>query len=71
MGLRDDLKEEVQGVFAEQWTLAKGNIVPDPENLKLSNDARQLERATILYADLSGSTNLRQRLSVDHGGGDL
>jgi class 3 adenylate cyclase len=58
MGLLDDLKEEVRGIFAEQWNIAEGNVVPDPEDLRLSNDARHFERATVLYADLSGSTKL-------------
>jgi class 3 adenylate cyclase len=58
MGLLDDLKEEVRDIFAEQWNVADGNVVPDPEDLRLSNDARHFDRATILYADLSGSTKL-------------
>jgi hypothetical protein len=32
--------------------------VPDPENLQHSNDAIEFERATVLYADLSGSTSM-------------
>jgi class 3 adenylate cyclase len=58
MGLLDDLKEEVRDILAEQWNVVDGNVVPDPEDLRLSNDARRFERATILYADLSGSTKL-------------
>jgi class 3 adenylate cyclase len=58
MGLADDLKEEVKGIFSETWEVSEAQVVPDPESLKLSNDARHFERATILYADLSGSTNL-------------
>src|SRR5258708_39795476 len=58
MGLADDLKEEVKGIFSETWEVSEAEVVPDPESLKLSNDARHFERATILYADLSGSTNL-------------
>jgi class 3 adenylate cyclase len=58
MGLLDDLKDQAREIFAEQWSVADGNVVPDPEDLRLSNDARHFDRATILYADLSGSTNL-------------
>jgi len=32
--------------------------VPDPKKLKLTNDAIEFERATVLYADLSGSTSM-------------
>jgi class 3 adenylate cyclase len=58
MGLLDDLKKEVAHILAEQWSVANGSVVPDPDDLKLSNEARRFERATILYADLSGSTSL-------------
>ena len=58
MGLLSDLQDEVRTIFAEQWKATDGNVVPDPEDLALSNEARRFERATILYADLSGSTSL-------------
>jgi len=58
MALLDDLKKEVTQIFGEQWQVRNGQGVPDPEDLKLSNDAIRLERATILYADLKGSTKL-------------
>jgi class 3 adenylate cyclase len=58
MGLSADLEKEVKDIFAEQWSVTDGKVVPDPENLRLSNDARSFNRATILYADLSGSTDL-------------
>jgi class 3 adenylate cyclase len=58
MALLSDLKNEVKQIFAERWNEAEAQIVPEPENLRLSNDARHFERATILYADLSGSTKL-------------
>ncbi len=38
--------------------LEKGIKVPSPEDLKLGNDAAEFERATVLYADLSGSTQM-------------
>ena len=58
MALADDLRDEVRQIFAEQWTMSKGIVVPNPENLTLTNNARHFARATILYADLSGSTTL-------------
>jgi class 3 adenylate cyclase len=38
--------------------VSEAQVVPSPENLKLSNEAKHFERATIFYADLSGSTQL-------------
>jgi class 3 adenylate cyclase len=58
MGIKEDLGIEVANIFSEQWVTKKALVVPDPADLNLSNDARHFERATILYADLSGSTKL-------------
>ena len=58
MGLASDLEKEVKAIFAEAWVEKDGQVVPDPADLRLSNDARHFERATVLYADLSGSTKL-------------
>jgi class 3 adenylate cyclase len=58
VGLAADLETEVKGIFKEAWTEKDGQVVPSPEDLTLSNDARCFERATVLYADLSGSTAL-------------
>jgi len=57
MSLGDDLKSEVAKFFSEQWTTREGQKVPESSDLKLANDAVKLE-ATVLYADLSGSTKL-------------
>ena len=57
MSLGADLKSEVKKIFSGQWTARDGQQVPDSDNLKLSNDAVKLD-GTVLYADLSGSTNL-------------
>jgi class 3 adenylate cyclase len=56
MALADDLQSEVAKIFREQWTKRSGNVVPDPAQIKLGNDAVEFDRATVLYADLSGST---------------
>lgn len=57
MSLADDLKSDVRAIFREQWVTREGSVVPEPEQLKLSNDAVKLD-ATVLYADLSASTAL-------------
>lgn len=56
MALVDDMKSEVAKIFREQWTTRSGQVVPEPEDIKLGNDAVEFENATVLYADLSGST---------------
>jgi class 3 adenylate cyclase len=59
MAFKDDLESTVKRIFREQWETRKGTKVPDPEDLALGkNDAIEFDRATVLYADLSGSTAL-------------
>lgn len=55
MALKEDLVAEVEQIFKEQWTKRDGNVVPDSDDLKLSNDAVELD-AVVLYADIDGST---------------
>jgi class 3 adenylate cyclase len=57
MALLGDLKREVEQIFKAQWNTRKGNTVPESDNLRLSNDAVEID-GTILYADLTASTNL-------------
>ena len=57
MGLKEDLESEIKNIFREAWTIRDGEVVPEPEDLKLSNDGVRME-ATILYADLAESTQL-------------
>jgi class 3 adenylate cyclase len=57
MSLSDDLKREVATIFGESWSNRNGQKVPEPVDLKLSNDAIKLD-ATVLYADLAASTRL-------------
>lgn len=54
----DSLTEYVKKVFKEAWRERDGRVVPDASDLILGNEAVHFERATILYADLSGSTKL-------------
>ncbi len=59
MGLKDDLIVEVTDTFKKAWTVEETANVPDPENLRLdANHAKDLTLATVLYADLDGSTNM-------------
>ncbi len=58
MSLADDLKTEVKRIFRDKWETRDGEVVPDPEDLSLTNEAVHFDRATVLYADLSGSTSL-------------
>lgn len=58
MALKDDLNSETFQIFSEEWKSEKTTDVPDPEQLRLSNHAKDLGIATVLYADLNGSTNM-------------
>lgn len=58
MTIADDIRENASTTFSSKWAVRDGTVVPDPADLKLSNDAVYFKRATILYADLDGSTNL-------------
>lgn len=59
MGLKDDLKAEVKATFATRWEVQTTTSVPAPVDLRLNaNHAKDLETATVLYADLDGSTNM-------------
>lgn len=59
MGLKDDLTAEVKKTFADDWQVQATTSIPNPEDLLLnSNHAKDLETATVLYADLDGSTSM-------------
>ena len=59
MGLKDNLAAEVKSTFAQAWDVQKTDSVPAPEDLRLNtNHAKDLEKATVLYADLDGSTTM-------------
>lgn len=62
MGLRDDLTTQVKATFKDRWEVQETDSVPAPEDLKLNtNHAKDLETATVLYADLDGSTSMVDR----------
>lgn len=59
MALKDDLASEVKSVFDGKWDVETAAKVPVPEGLRLNaNHAKDLEEATVLYADLDGSTDM-------------
>jgi class 3 adenylate cyclase len=57
MGLKGDLTTDVRKIFRDQWSTREGRKVPDVEDVQLGNDAVEID-ATVLYADLAGSTKL-------------
>jgi len=57
LALKEDLQDAVKKILRDQWTTRDGEVVPEPEDLALGNDAVKLD-ATVLYADMSGSTKL-------------
>lgn len=58
MTLKTDLQTEVAQIYAGVWDENKTENVPDPTDVRLNNHAKNLETATVLYADLDGSTNM-------------
>ncbi len=57
MSLKQDLESQVKATFSQQWDIQKTENIPAPADLRLNaNHAKDLETATILYADLDGST---------------
>ena len=57
MALRETLEQYVRNTFEEEWIVRDGRKVPDPSDVQQRNVGVKLE-ATVLYADLDGSTNL-------------
>lgn len=57
MALKDDLEIQVAKIFGERWERREGLVVPDDTTVGLGNKAVIID-ATVLYADLSGSTKL-------------
>lgn len=59
MTLKTDLEGQVKDTFKLAWEVQKTGNVPAPGNLRLNaNHAKDLETATVLYADLDGSTSM-------------
>jgi len=59
MVLMDALAAEVKSSLDSLWDVEVAQQVPTPEDLRLNaNHAKNLEVATVLYADIDGSTNM-------------
>jgi class 3 adenylate cyclase len=58
MTLKNDLENYIAKTFKDRWTVTEAQQVPDPENITLDNSALHFKLATVLYADLDGSTNM-------------
>lgn len=62
MALLDDLKTEVATIFRDTWEVTSGRVVPAASSIGLGNKAIELDPATVLYADLDGSTTMVNRM---------
>lgn len=61
MSFATDIEAEVKRIFREQWATSKATIVPEQSAIALErNSAKTIDDGTVLYADLSGSTNMVQ-----------
>lgn len=68
MSVADDIKKNSRESFGSKWTVRDGLVVPDASDLNLSNDAVHFETATMLYADLDGSTGIVEDHRWDFAG---
>lgn len=62
MAIKEDLESRVGEIFSKSWNIRDGKVVPDDSSVTLGNVGVRIE-ATILYADLSDSTDLVDRYS--------
>ncbi len=53
----EEMQKEIAEILKTKWDRRNGNIVPEPEDLQLGNDAICIKGA-VLYADLADSTAL-------------
>ena len=55
----EQLRQVAQTCFNHEWQVERTDIVPAPEDLTLNGThAKDLQFATVLYADLDGSTDM-------------
>jgi len=61
MSFATDLEAEVKRIFRQQWVTSNATVVPEASAIALEkNEAKTIDEGTVLYADLSGSTNMVQ-----------
>jgi class 3 adenylate cyclase len=58
MPLKDELTDEVRDIFVPTWDTQATVGIPEADQVRLTNHAKELASATVLYADLDGSTNM-------------
>jgi class 3 adenylate cyclase len=58
VALTDELTTYVKSAFEGRWDTTTGRVVPEPVGIALGNTAVELESATVLYADIDGSTSM-------------
>lgn len=68
MSVASDITAHAKETYGTSWTVREGSVVPDPKDLKLSNDAVNFKTATVVYADLDGSTNLVENMKWEFSG---
>lgn len=59
MAFSDDIKEKVETILNEEWSIRETETVPRTQDLTLKNGAART-KAVFLYADLAGSTQLQK-----------
>ena len=64
MGIKTELEANVKNVFSGKWTKREGYVIPNDTSIGLGNEGVEIE-ATVLYADLSSSTNLVDQYKPD------
>ncbi len=57
MSSKSELEAAAAKIFGDLWSERNGQVVPSDESIALGNDGVHID-ATVLYADLSDSTNL-------------
>lgn len=64
MSFAADIEDEVKRIFRQQWEKSTATVVPEAKDIALEkNEAKIIDEGTVLYADLSGSTNMVQNYS--------
>jgi class 3 adenylate cyclase len=59
MSLHADLDDEITKILGYRWSTEDARVVPAPDNVALGDgQAKHLASATVLYADIDGSTNM-------------
>lgn len=58
MPLKTELESMVGNIFADRWEIATGTSIPEPADLLLGSNHGIMLDATVLYADIDGSTAL-------------